>query len=132
LKGWTARRRLAGICALEAWWSGARPGADSLRELRGRPLIAAAGMARPERFFAMLRAADLTFDELPLPDHFDYAALPWPRDAADVIVTEKDAVKLDPSRTGSTRVWVAALDFVPAPGFDANVMRWLEPPAAPT
>ncbi len=98
--------------------------------LKGRSLIAAAGMARPDRFFAMLRAADLAFDELPLPDHFDYAELPWPRDAADVIVTEKDAVKLDPSRMGPTRVWVAALDFVPANGFDADVMRWLELPAA--
>ena len=132
LKGWIAQRRLAGIFALDAWWSGVPPPTDSLRELQGRPLIAAAGMARPDRFFAMLRAADLTFDELPLPDHFDYAALPWPRDATDVIVTEKDAVKLDSSRTGPTRVWVAALDFVPAPGFDADVMRWLEPPAAPT
>ena len=40
--------------------------------------------------------------ELPLPDHFDYATLPWPADAADVVVTEKDAVKLRPAR-GSAR-----------------------------
>jgi tetraacyldisaccharide 4'-kinase len=41
-------------------------------------------------------------------------------------VTEKDAVKLDPSRIGATRIWVAALDLVPDPGFDAEVMRRLE------
>jgi tetraacyldisaccharide 4'-kinase len=80
----------------------------------------------------MLRTAGLVIEELPLPDHFDYAELPWPPDAANVIVTEKDAVKLEPSRMGATRVWVAALDFVPANGFDADVMRWLETSAGPT
>ena len=132
LEGWTAQRRLAGVSALEAWWNGALPQPDLLQGLRGRSLIAAAGMARPERFFAMLRTAGLTIEELPLPDHFEYAALPWPPDAADVIVTEKDAVKLEPARMGTTRVWVAALDFVPAPGFDADVMRWLETSVGPT
>ena len=132
LEGWTAQRQLAGVAALDAWWIDGPPGAESLQGLKGRSLIAAAGMARPERFFAMLRNAGLTIEELPLPDHFAYAALPWSPDAADVIVTEKDAVKLDPSRMGRTRVWVAALDFVPAPGFDADVMRWLETSAGPT
>ena len=35
----------------------------------------------------------------------------WPADSADVVVTEKDAVKLDPTTFGATRVWVTALDF---------------------
>lgn len=131
LAGWTAQRGLAGVCALDAWWLGSPPEADSLEGLRSRALIAAAGMARPDRFFAMLRTAGLVVEELPLPDHFDYAELPWASDAADVIVTEKDAVKLEPSRMGATRVWVAALDFVPANGFDADVMRWLETSAGP-
>jgi tetraacyldisaccharide 4'-kinase len=126
LSGWTTRRQLCGVVLLGDWWRGVKPGSDSLQTLQGRPLLAAAGTARPERFFGMLRAAGLTFDELPLPDHFDYAQLPWPDAAADVIVTEKDAIKLDPSRIGATRIWVAALDFVPDPGFDAEVMRRLE------
>ena len=29
----------------------------------------------------------------------------------EVITTEKDAVKLDPQRMGSTRVWVVPLDL---------------------
>ena len=124
--GWTAHRQLGDVVLLSDWWRGLQTRSDSLQSLRGRPLLAAAGTARPERFFAMLRAAGLTFEELPLPDHFDYAQLPWPDAAADVIVTEKDAVKLDPTRVGTTRVWVAALDFVPDPGFDAEVMRRLE------
>jgi tetraacyldisaccharide 4'-kinase len=37
--------------------------------------------------------------------------LPWPADTADVIVTEKDAVKLAPHASGPTRIWVATLDF---------------------
>ena len=130
LSGWTARRQLCGVVLLGDWWRGAKPGSGSLQTLRGRPLLAAAGTARPERFFGMLRAAGLTFDELPLPDHFDYARLPWSDAAADVVVTEKDAVKLDPARIGATRIWVAALDFVPDPGFDAEVMRRLETPVA--
>ena len=68
-------------------------------------------MAHPERFFAMLRAAGLTIDPLPLPDHYDFATLPWPTSTVDVVITEKDAVKLTPERAGSTRVWVVPLDF---------------------
>ena len=51
----------------------------------------------------------LTFEPLPLPDHHDFAhpALAAPT-RADVLVTEKDAVKLRPgARSGATRVWVA-------------------------
>jgi tetraacyldisaccharide 4'-kinase len=76
----------------------------------------------------MLRAQGLDVIALPLPDHFDFASLPWPADAADVIVTEKDAVKLPPERAGAARVWVAALDVVPEPAFEAQLLRLLEGP----
>ena len=59
----------------------------------------------------MLRGAGFSLDELPLPDHYDFATLPWPSTAGDVIVTEKDAVKLDAGRRFGARVWVTALDF---------------------
>ncbi|MBX3607407.1 MAG: tetraacyldisaccharide 4'-kinase [Piscinibacter sp.] len=108
--GHLVRRTLAGVSPLSAWWAG-----DAAREpltaLCGRPLVAVAGVARPERFFAMLRDAGLTCSELALPDHHDYAELPWPPGTAEVVLTEKDAVKLPPERVGSLRVWVAALDF---------------------
>ena len=96
--------------------------------LRGRRIVAAAGLARPERFFAMLRDEGLSFTPMPLPDHFDFAALPWPADSTDVVLTEKDAVKLGPERLGSTRVWVVALDFEPGPVFEAELLALLPAP----
>jgi tetraacyldisaccharide 4'-kinase len=130
LPGWTAQRRLAGAVLLRDWWQG-RPGTpEAIDALSHRPLVAAAGVAQPGRFFAMLREHGLRFTELPLPDHHGYATLPWPDGTPDVIVTEKDAVKLDPQRVGSTQVWVAALDFAPGAGFDAALAALLPP--APT
>ncbi|MEP7058028.1 MAG: tetraacyldisaccharide 4'-kinase [Caldimonas sp.] len=125
LPGHLARGRLSGAVALRDWWRGEPVRPDLLEGLRGRAVIAAAGMARPERFFAALRAIGVDVVPLALPDHFDYATLPWPESTTDVIVTEKDAVKLDPARIGAARVWVAALDFVPAPGFEAELLRLL-------
>jgi tetraacyldisaccharide 4'-kinase len=128
LPGFLATRRLSGALSLADWWAGAGPDPDILAALCGRPVVAAAGLARPERFFGMLRAQGLDVIALPLPDHFDFASLPWPADAADVIVTEKDAVKLPPERAGAARVWVAALDLVPEPAFEAQLLRLLEGP----
>jgi len=112
LPGGVARRRLAGVARLTAWWAGEAASPEALDALRGRPVLAVAGLARPQRFFAMLREAGLDVVEHPLPDHHAYATLPWPAGTADVVLTEKDAVKLPPATpTGATRVWVAPLDF---------------------
>jgi tetraacyldisaccharide 4'-kinase len=60
------------------------------------PLLALAGIARPETFFSSLSAMGLVLEKtLPLPDHFDFSQL----DTAalhgyQVVCTEKDAVKL--------------------------------------
>ena len=126
LPGWLARRRLAGATPLEAWWRGAAPDAHALDALRGRTVWAAAGMAQPGRYFDMLRAAELDVTPLALPDHHDYRALPWP-DGVDVLVTEKDAVKLAPERCVGARVWVVALDFEPDAGFTARLLALLPP-----
>jgi tetraacyldisaccharide 4'-kinase len=123
LPGWTVRRGLAGVCLLADWWNGAAP--QPLEVLRGRALIAAGGIADPERFFRMLESHGLTIERCPLPDHHDFAALPWPADATDVVITEKDAVKLRPDRIGTTRVWVAALDFELDPAFNAALLQAL-------
>jgi len=57
-------------------------------------VVAAAGIAAPEQFFAMLREAGLEFEAIALPDHYDYAANPFAgRDFDVALVTEKDAVK---------------------------------------
>lgn len=57
-------------------------------------ITAAAGIGNPARFFSMLRAAGLAFQELPLPDHHDFLDHPFAAVTADIIlITEKDAVK---------------------------------------
>jgi tetraacyldisaccharide 4'-kinase len=128
LPGPSARRSLAGVASLRDWREGLAASITLLESLRGRPLIAAAGLARPQRFFQMLIDRGLTITLLALPDHYDYATLPWPADAADVVVTEKDAIKLDPQRVGATRVWVAPLDFAFDQTFEAALVAMLPPP----
>lgn len=125
LPGFLALPSLRGLSTLPAWWRGDQPSMQALHTLQGRPLLAAAGMARPQRFFAMLRAMGLSPTELSLPDHHDFDTLPWPTDTADVLVTEKDAVKLDPAALGNTRVWVATLDFALGADFDAALAQCL-------
>ncbi len=128
LPGSVARRSLAGVVALADWWCGSSATIAALDALRARTIVATAGLARPERFFEMLCAHDLTITPLPLPDHHDYATLPWPPDTADVVLTEKDAIKLDPARIGTTRVWVAPLDFALDAAFEAALIALLPPP----
>jgi tetraacyldisaccharide 4'-kinase len=57
-------------------------------------VLAAAGIGDPARFFTMLRAAGLVFDEMPLADHYDFSKNPFvDSDAQVILITEKDAVK---------------------------------------
>lgn len=128
LPGHLAERRLAGAVSLADWWRGRAASQHTLSALSSRPLLAAAGMAQPERFFSMLRAQGLSIHALPLPDHHDFATLPWPADTADVLITEKDAVKLRPERLGGTRAWVVALDFRPDESFERAVLERLPAP----
>ncbi len=118
LPGHVARRTLRGAVALDAWWRAEAASMETLTALRGRPLLAVCGVARPGRFFAILRDCGLTIEEMALADHHAYETLPWPPTTADVIITEKDAVKLPPTRRIGSRVWVAALDSVPDPSFE--------------
>jgi tetraacyldisaccharide 4'-kinase len=129
LPGFIATRTLAGAVELPHWRQGQRADPQAWMLLRERRLIACAGTAVPERFFAMLRAQGLAFDAVALPDHADYAALPWPDDATDVVLTEKDAVKIAPQRVTRTRVWVAPLDLQLDPAIGPVLMRWLPPPS---
>ncbi|HEY0957578.1 MAG TPA: tetraacyldisaccharide 4'-kinase [Roseateles sp.] len=127
LPGFVAQRRLAGAVSLADWWAGKPASLDALHALRDQPgLLACAGLARPQRFFDMLSVQGLSFTPQPLPDHADFAALPWPANAAGVLLTEKDAVKLPPERVGTTPVWVVTLDFAPGAGFEAALDAQLQ------
>jgi tetraacyldisaccharide 4'-kinase len=130
LPGYLARRSLGGAVSLSDWWQGMPATTACLRALGGRPLLATAGMAQPQRFFSMLLQHGLNITELPLADHYDFAQLPWPTGTADVLLTEKDAVKIDPMLGGKTRVWVVALDFVPEQAFQQALRGRLQQQAS--
>jgi tetraacyldisaccharide 4'-kinase len=131
LPGPVATRALAGALPLDDWRAGRFDALLPLAALAQRPLLAAAGIGDPERFFRMLEQAGLQIARLPLPDHARFAPLPWPASTPDVVVTEKDAVKLLPDSTGATRVWVVALDFsLPSGCTDALRQRLPAPPSS--
>jgi tetraacyldisaccharide 4'-kinase len=125
LPGELALRRLAGAVPLDAWHAGQPMAADTLTALRGRPLLAVAGIAAPQRFFGMLADAGLSCRALALPDHADLSTPPWPAATPEVVCTEKDAAKLHPDAVGSTRVWVVGLDFRLPPGLMARLLERL-------
>lgn len=117
LKGHMARRELLAPIPLEAWRAGAAaaladPRHDALPD-PGPGLAALAGIAQPGRFFQSLRDMGWAFTPLALADHAAFDPLPWPVWVRDLIVTEKDAVKITDAalrdQRPGTRVWVAAL-----------------------
>lgn len=121
LTGHVAQRQLTGIQTLEDWAAGrAMPADGGWSALQGLEVQAAAGIAVPDRFFQLLRAKGLPLAAThALPDHAPWDQDPWPPHTANVIVTEKDAVKLvrrahqppRPHASSPTRVWVARLDL---------------------
>jgi tetraacyldisaccharide 4'-kinase len=123
--GMFGHRVATGLVALPDWWRGERADARGWSELHGRRVIACAGIAVPQRFFAMLQQQGVAIEPMALPDHASFDTLPWPPDAGDVVVTEKDAVKIRPERTGGVRVWVAALDLVLDAQVGATLAQWL-------
>ena len=69
---------------------------STLAKQDGPALLALAGIARPEEFFAMLRAMGLHLSQtVALPDHYTFdSALPNEYEGYQLICTEKDARKL--------------------------------------
>lgn len=106
----------------------------ALDELRnsGQALLALAGIAQPEAFFAMLRSQGLVLARtLALPDHFDFKRFERPADQAyRLICTEKDAVKLWPHAPDALAV---PLRLQLEPAFLAAIDEWLaqQLPAGP-
>jgi tetraacyldisaccharide 4'-kinase len=133
LPGHLARRELTGLVTLADWWAGCAPTSGVPAELQNHTVLASAGIGQPMRFFDALRALGLAIDPWPLPDHDRLDPLPWPASTTDVVVTEKDAVKLPLARVQAERpglrVWVAPLTFTLPPDFvDAVRARLPNPP----
>lgn len=124
VRGFGSTRRLADH-ALRA--DGSRV---ALESLTGQPLLALAGIAKPEAFFAMLRARGLVLAEtLALPDHYTFDSYPRPQDKGyTVICTEKDAVKLFPRQAD---VLAVPLVFSPEPAFFTTLDALLAPLLSP-
>ena len=114
IDGFAATRRLANH-AVRA--DGSR---TPLADLRGQPLHAVAGIARPQAFFDMLEAAGLQLARAhALPDHYDFDSGPAPWDAGSrLICTEKDAVKL---WRRAPAAWAVPLELEIEPGFWASL-----------
>jgi len=91
--GHTAQRSLAPYAVR---CDGTRVPLDTLRAPGQKPLLALAGIARPESFFGMLRALQLPLAQtIALPDHYDFDSLSRSiHEGYALICTEKDAAKL--------------------------------------
>ena len=81
-----------------------------LADFRAAPVHAIAGIGNPRRFFALLERHGLDVKAHPLPDH----AAPEPEVIAactdgEVLMTEKDAVKLQPS--AAPGAWYVPVDL---------------------
>jgi len=98
----------------------------ALRDLRGKRIVAAAGIGNPGRFFSMLQAAGLEVAELPLPDHHDFLDDPFKSVNAELIlVTEKDAVKCRQLENinNDPRVWVVPVAAQIDPALAAHIVE---------
>lgn len=76
--------------------------------------LAAAGIAAPGRFFAMVRGHDIECSELELGDHYDFSDNPFASRTEDVVlITGKDAVKCmkRPAIRTDERIWVVGLEI---------------------
>ncbi len=78
-----------------------------LADFAGLKLRAVAGIGFPQRFFADLRAAGLSFEERAFPDHHRYRPEDLGTDDALVLMTEKDAVKCRGFADG--RLWAVPI-----------------------
>lgn len=131
MAGFTASRSLADY-AVRA--DGSRVQLSSLPDKVDQPLLALAGIAKPEAFFAMLRAKGIPLAKtLALPDHYSFDSYSGINYAGySLICTEKDAIKLwctQPDALAVPLVFVPAAAFFDA--FDALLKPFLHNSAIP-
>ena len=126
---WPARRTLEGARLVEPYGAPAQPSSGAV--------VAVAGIARPRRFFADLRAAGWPIArEIGFRDHHAYSAgdlahifdAARAEGAALVVTTEKDLVRLLPFRPFPLAVaWVPmTVRIEPADAFEAWLMTALD------
>src|SRR5262249_7260997 len=94
----------------------------TLESFKTEHVHAVAGIGNPQRFFDLLRDADLDVTPHPLEDHADLTAedLTFDEPGA-VLVTEKDAVKCE--RFAGDDVWCVAVDLNLDADQTARLMR---------
>lgn len=126
LPGFLAERSMAPLRRLSDWWNvtQATTPLTVAAPAPGASVKALAGIAQPQRFFKSLENSGYRVEGIALDDHADFTELPWDDGPFDLIITEKDAIKLDPFRLQRerplTRIWVAGLDFQPEDAFWAR------------
>ncbi|MEY4062972.1 MAG: hypothetical protein RIT09_765 [Pseudomonadota bacterium] len=96
-----------------------------------KQLLAAAGLGNPKKFFDLLRSTGLKFQEMTLPDHFDFATNPFKENTAKVIlITEKDAVKCKQLNDykDDERIWVLPITVDLPKDFVSQMVEILKRP----
>jgi tetraacyldisaccharide 4'-kinase len=94
-------------------------------------ILAAAGLGNPKKFFDLLKSNGLKFEEMALPDHFDFATNPFKENTAKVIlITEKDAVKCKQLNDykDDERIWVLPITVDLPNDFVAQMVEILKRP----
>lgn len=123
--GFTADKSLSPVATAR---DGTQVPLNTLHRHSGKPLAAVAGIAQPESFFAMLRAAGVPLAKaIGLPDHYQFDSdIASKFEGYSLICTEKDAAKLWLIAPDAVSV---ALEFSPEPAFfealDAQVTQTL-------
>ena len=94
-----------------------------LRDFKEQTVLAVAGIAHPEKFFAPLRSIGIVVLPLTLGDHADYSNIAFDAYLSDpdgvILMTEKDAVKC--SQIQDPRIWVVPL-VMPLP---KSLLNWI-------
>lgn len=95
----------------------------ALNDFCAQPVDAVAGLARPDAFFAMLRARGLQLARTDaLPDHDRFEHWSAPPSGHVLLCTEKDAVKLWHHRP---EAWAVPLQLQVQPAFWRALEQWL-------
>jgi tetraacyldisaccharide 4'-kinase len=122
-------RRLGPVVRFADWHAGRMELGQPLAEELMGPLTgtvdALAGIAAPEQFFAMLQAAGMHLRPHPRPDHVAAEDFQWPSGTNAIVITEKDAVKVDANDPITSRLWVATLDCELPQETLRSILAWL-------